>query len=127
MISKPDLLFIKEIVEGDEKELQLSSLDDSDWLSLFKSEKFEELLFDFSPNVETFNPGNFQRDLSLDTLVADILSPEYAGNFVYNALSKAPTDLSTIHYRWEILDELLQDRKKAQYTNDLCGQLYKIT
>lgn len=128
MISKPDLLFIKEIVEGDEKELQLSSLDNSNWFSLFKSDNFKEkLISDFSPNVETLNPGNFPRDLSLDTLVADILSPKYAGNFVYNALIRAPTDLSTIHYRWEILDELLQDRKKVQYINDVCDQLHNIT
>lgn len=139
MIPKPDLLFIKEIEEQpEEKELELSSLKElensekyKEWLfSSHSSNVLEEfnrdLLDNFSPNVETFIPDNFPKDLSLDTLVRTFLSPEYSPAFVHYALSRAPTNLETIQFRRETLDELLQDRKKVEYLNEICYQLYNI-
>src|SRR3989338_287806 len=135
MITKPDLLFIKDVFEqNEEKGLGLSSLKWSkgyDGQHISFSDIYEifnkDLIANFSPNVEVFDPDHFPKDLGLDTLVNEFLSPKYSGGFIYHALSRAPTDCSTIQFRWEILDELLQNRKKVKYLNEVCEQLYNIT
>ena len=135
MITKPDLLFNKPIEQiAEQEQLELAVLDekkreeaffarvDDDPLRQFNG----ELIDSFDPNVNTFAPIDFPRDFGLDALVRDFLTPRYSGIFQYHALGRAPTDLPTIEYRWEVFDELNANRDKLGQLETIADQLASV-
>ncbi len=137
MISNPDLLFKKGIeVIAEEEPLKLSYLIETkerDKRLLASStdkdvirQLNKELIEGFSPNVQTFKPIAFPINFGLDVLVRDFLRPKYSDYYLFHALGRAPVDLPTIQYRWEVLDELLEDRKKLKQLGEITDQLANV-
>ena len=135
MISQPDLLFRKSIENVlEEENLQLSHVADEKARDIFSKAKKEDyieqlnddLIRGFKPNVPTFQPISFPKDLGLDVLVRDFLRPKYSGTFLCYALARAPIDIPTIIYRCEILDELQENAGKIGQLDQIANQLANI-
>lgn len=133
MFTKPDLLFQKDIEEIVEDELQLSYIEKAKRQRIFLNydenatvQLNRELISNFSPTVQTFDPMDFPQDLGLDVLIRDFLQPKNSSKFQMYVLSHAPTEISPINYRWGVVDELLDKTSLMRQLNSVSEQLFTV-